>query len=404
MLTRIELSFFKCFEFLGLPLSPLTLLTGLNASGKSSVLQALVLLHQTMREHEWSSRLSLNGSAVRLGATPDVVDEEFGREMFKMQLENGTDVYHWTFLGERRDMSMQVMRVSVNGRIVDAARGLRYLLPLAESPRVEYIELGCRLVPMRIGLPLAERKSVESFARRLRNLTYVTAERLAPQDSYALEDPYVVGHVGSRGEHAVSVLHWGRDEPVLDGLALPEVPPVRLRQVEARMRTLFPGFALDLQQSPSANAVTLGLRTSDTAEFHRPVHTGFGLTQTLPIIVAALSAPKDAILLIENPEVHLHPAGQAMLGQFMAEVADAGVQVLVETHSDHVLNGVRRAVKSRRVTSEQVAIHYFRPRTDTGPQVQSPTLDDSGNIDDWPDGFFDQYDKDSNYFAGWDDM
>ena len=94
------------------------------------------------------------------------------------------------------------------------------------------------------------------------------------------------------------------------------------------------------------------------------------------------------MILIENPEVHLHPAGQALMGQFMADVARAGIQVLVETHSDHVLNGVRRAVKDKRLTAEEVAIHFFRTRSDDLPQVLSPTLDDSGNIDDWPEGFF----------------
>ena len=79
MLTRIDLRHLKCFEALKLPLRPLTLLSGANASGKSSVMQALVLLHQTMREHEWSSRLMLNGSAVRLGAVADVVDQVHGR-------------------------------------------------------------------------------------------------------------------------------------------------------------------------------------------------------------------------------------------------------------------------------------------------------------------------------------
>lgn len=404
MLTRVELSYFKCFEHLGLPLAPLTLLTGLNASGKSSVFQALALLHQTMREHEWSHRLSLNGSSVCLGTVQDVVDEEFGRNRFELGLDDGNDAFHWTFAGQRRDMSMAVERVKVNGEVIDHGTESRYLFPWTEGVSLEYVEIGARLLPQRIGLPLAYKMSVESLARRLRNLTYVTAERLAPQDTYALEDPHVVTDVGLRGEHAVSVLHWGRDEPVLDNLILPGVPPVRLRQVEARMRTLFPGCSIDLQQVPRANAVTLGLRNSDTAEFHRPVHTGFGLTQTLPIIVAALSASKDGILLIENPEVHLHPAGQALIGKFLAEVADAGVQVLLETHSDHVLNGVRRAVKAECLVSDKVAIHYFRPRSDPGSQVLSPVMDDMGNIDDWPEGFFDQFDKDANYFAGWEDF
>ena len=379
MLTRLDLRFFKCFEQLRLPLAPLTLLAGLNASGKSSVLQALVLLHQTMREHEWTTRLALNGTGVRLGVMPDVVDEVFGRRSFEIALMDDEGTFGWTFEGDRRDMSMAVQRVSVNGRMAEAPRSLRYLLPSdAES-----------------ATPAA------TLAQRLRDLTYITAERVGPQEAYALEDPHVVNVVGPRGEHAVSVLHWGRDEPVSTDLALPGAPASRFRQVEQRMRKFFPGCTLELQQAPRANAVTLGLRTSDDTGFHLPAHTGFGLTQCLPIVIAALSASKGDILLVENPEIHLHPAGQVLMGQFMADIARAGMQVLVETHSDHVLNGIRRAVKTGHLAADRVLIHFFRPRSEDQPQVVSPAMDDSGNIDSWPEGFFDQFDKDASYFAGW---
>jgi predicted ATPase len=157
-----------------------------------------------------------------------------------------------------------------------------------------------------------------------------------------------------------------------------------------------------VQQVPQANAVTLGLRTSDDTDFLRPIHVGFGLTQVFPIVVAALSAARGDILLIENPEVHLHPAGQALMGQFLAEVVRAGVQVVLETHSDHILNGIRRSVKAGRLPAEKVMIHFFRPRRPDAAQVVSPVLDASGNIDFWPEGFFDQFDKDMNHFAGWD--
>ena len=171
------------------------------------------------------------------------------------------------------------------------------------------------------------------------------------------------------------------------------------------MAQLFPGCVLAIDRVPRVNAVTLGLRTSPDTDFLRPVHTGFGLTQALPIVVAALSADRGDLLLIENPEVHLHPAGQAQMGQFLAAAAAAGVQVLVETHSDHLLNGVRRSVKDGTLASEAAALHFFRPRQTEGaagePQVLSPTIDPEGNIDTWPDGFFDQFDKDMNYFAGW---
>lgn len=377
MLTRIDLRNFKCFELLRLPLASLTLLTGLNASGKSSILQALVLLHQTMREHEWSTRLALNGDGVQLGTVPDVVDEVSGRTSFGIALEFDGNVCDWTFEGERQDMSMEVQHVSINGEPIDRPQELRHLLPQSKAD------------------------FTEPLTRRLRGLTYITAERIAPQDVYRLEDPHAVSVVGPRGEHAVSVLHWGRDQQVPGELALQGLPRLRFHQVQERMRTFFPEFRMDVQQVPHANAVTLGLRTSDATDFHSPIHTGFGLTQTLPIIVATLSASKGDIILIENPEVHLHPAGQAQIGHFMAEAAHAGIQVFLETHSDHVLNGVRRAVKSRQIDAEQVAIHYFRPRSDEAAQVLSPTIDDSGNIDDWPEGFFDQFDKDANYFAGW---
>ncbi|HYN21202.1 MAG TPA: DUF3696 domain-containing protein, partial [Thermoanaerobaculia bacterium] len=250
-------------------------------------------------------------------------------------------------------------------------------------------------------LPPEAEGAATSLANRLRGLTYITAERVGPREVYSVEDRQAAPVVGPLGEHAVSVLHWGRDEHVLDELALPGVPVTRLHQVQERMRTLFPECALILQQVQQVNAVTLGLRTAKDTDFHRPIHVGFGLTQILPIVIAALSASKEDILLIENPEVHLHPAGQALVGQFLADVARAGVQVIVETHSDHVLNGIRRSVKAGRLTPEQIAIHFFRSRSAEAAQVLSPQLDGSGNIDTWPEGFFDQFDKDMTHLAGW---
>jgi predicted ATPase len=378
VIERLELQNFKCFHRLGLPLAPLTLLSGSNASGKSSVLQALVLLHQTMREHEWSTRLMLNGDSLRLGTVADVVDKVHGRRTFEVGIVDAGVVYRWDFGGERSEMSMAVTRVCYSDKVCVQPGELRYLLP-----------------------PEGEAE-VTSLAKRLQGLTYITAERVGPRDVYSLEDRQVASVVGPEGEHTVSVLHWGRDERVLDELTLPSAPPTRLRQVEERMRTLFPGCGLDVQQVSQANAVTLGLRTSDDTDYHRPIHVGFGLTQILPIIVAALSARPGDLLLIENPEVHLHPAGQALMGRFLGEVASAGIQVMVETHSDHVLNGVRRSVKTGQLPAEQVLIHFFRGRSGDAAQVLSPIMDTAGNVDVWPEGFFDQYDKDMNYFAGWD--
>lgn len=377
MLTRLDLRHFKCFEALRLPLRPLTLLSGSNASGKSSVLQALVLLHQTMREHEWSQRLMLNGEIIRMGTVADIMDQLSPRDVYEIGLVSDEGEYQWTFGGEPDEMSMSIEGIIADGAQIEVPEYLRYMLPP---------------------------DTTSTLIAKMQNLTYLTAERIGPKNIYAIDDPQVAPVVGPSGEHAVSVLYSKRDKPVIDSLLLPdESSKALLKQVEARMRTFFSGCRLDLQRVSKTNFVTLGLRTSDETNFLRPVHTGFGLTQILPIAIAALAADPDDFLLIENPEVHLHPAGQAMMGRFLADVARAGVQVIIETHSDHVLNGVRRAVKSKEIEADQVAIHFFQPRESNQAQVVSPMLDSAGRIDYWPDGFFDQFDKDANYFAGWGD-
>lgn len=379
MFEQLGLRNFKCFERLDLPLAPLTLLSGTNASGKSSILQALVLLHQTIREHEWSTRLMLNGRAVQLGTVLDVVDRVHGRRQLEIGLTEGNSTLRWTFEGDREEMSMATERVQLDRVDFGSPSALRHLLPPDQY------------------------ETASIFAERLRDLTYITAERVGPREIYVLEDHQAARVVGPRGEHTLSVLYRARADPIRDSLSIAGVPPTGLRQVEARMGLFFPGCRLDVQLIPQANALTLGIRTSDETGFHRPVHVGFGLTQVLPIVVAAVSAREKDILLIENPEVHLHPAGQALMGKFLAEVAASGTQVIVETHSDHVLNGIRRAVKARILPAEQALLHFFRPRGGRLDQVVSPKLDSAGNVDVWPEGFFDQFDKDMTHFAGWGD-
>lgn len=376
MITEISLGQFKCFETLNLPVKPLTLLSGTNASGKSSVLQSLVLLHQTMHDHEWATRLMLNGKELKLGTVSDLVNKISGRRSLEIGITGEADSYHWSLVGERSDMSMAISNVSVNGEQISNPHKLHFLAP-------------------------EEMASPSTLLESIRNLTYITAERVGPREIYNLEDEQEVNTVGKSGEHAVGLLYNGRDNGVLFDLVIEGIPPTRLRQVEAYMQTFFPGCGLTVQKVPQANAITLGLRTSEETDYHRPVHVGFGFTQVFPIIVAALSAKAGDVILIENPEVHLHPAGQALMGQFLANVSKAGVQVILETHSDHILNGIRRSVKSKGIEADAVAIHFFRPRSVEVAQVHSPQIDENGNLDTWPEGFFDQFDKDMDFFAGW---
>ena len=394
MLTRIDLKHFKCFEEWSLPLAPLTLLSGSNASGKSTVLQALTLLSQTIREHEWSQRLMLNGSTINLGTVADVVDQVSGRDSFEITLYDSRtndrenfDWFKWEFQGERDDMAFWVKQVS------GETEGLSWDRDVGDFV-------------LQNMFPTDVNGHEMDLTKRLYDLSYLTAERLGPREYYQFADPQMTPVVGPRGEHAVSLLSSRGKQEVSPRLARDDTPPNLARQVEAWMVDFFPGCVLETHWIAGTNNITLGIRTSGDTDFHRPTNTGFGLTQVLPILVAALSARREGFLLIENPEVHLHPAAQAKMGVFLARVASAGVQVMIETHSDHILNGIRRAVKDEVLPCDNVSLLYFRSRSEASEQglqqVDSPTMDSNGSIDHWPSGFFDQFEKDLSHFLGWD--
>jgi predicted ATPase len=379
VLNGMTLRYFKCFDELHLPIRKLTLLSGTNASGKSSVLQSLCLLHQTMSEREWSRHLLLNGKTVQLGTVVDVVDQVNGRRDFEIGLDDATMHCSWLFSGDKDDMLVEVKRFSLDGEDFELPSILHHLFPAD-------LDIGS-----------------DSLAERIRCLSYISAERAGPRQFYPLQDERVASVVGPSGEHAASLLHLRGEEQVLEGIQLPDVVGTLWHQAGARMAQFFPGSGFQVTPVPQANAVTLGLRTSIDTDFHRPVHVGFGLTQVLPIIVAALAAKEGELLLIENPEVHLHPRGQVEMGVFLAQVSAAGVQVILETHSDHILNGIRKAVRAGQVNHEDVALHFFQPRAQNASQVHSPNLAHDGSIDYWPDGFFDQFERDMRHLAGWDD-
>ncbi|WP_428268735.1 DUF3696 domain-containing protein [Haliangium sp.] len=397
MLTHLSLNSFKCFDTLELSLAPLTLLSGSNASGKSTVLQALLLLHQTICESEWSSTLTLNGNILGLGTDADVIDKINGRRRLRIGVGSHSGMLKWTFQSaERRAMNVPVQSI--------------YWIPKEDLPILEFVADEASSTPMRRLVPLSwldESPDLGMVTESISRLQYISAERLGPREIYPLPDSNN-RQVGARGQNAPALLHWYGQKRISNALEHPKASTPTLRQqVEAWMREFFPGCGVDVQLVPNANHISLGLRTDSATDYHRPQHVGFGLSHILPIITAALVSEPGDVLLVENPEVHLHPAGQTLIGQFLGTVAASEVQVIVETHSDHVLNGIRRAVRARTLDAEHAALYYFYPRTYAAEegieQVVSPQIDLNGNIDHWPVGFFDQFDKDMNYFAGWED-
>ena len=168
-------------------------------------------------------------------------------------------------------------------------------------------------------------------------------------------------------------------------------------QVEAWLGEISPGTRISLIPDYDMNIVELRYSSvfgTSNSNSHRATNVGFGVAYALPILVAVLSSAPGALLLIEHPEAHLHPQGQAQMGELLARAASCGIQIIVETHSDHVLNGIRVAVHDGKLDPDDVQLHYFQRRKQNGQvEVISPHIDHDGRIDQWPDGFFDQWEK-----------
>lgn len=370
MLRDVHISGFKCFESLDLPLRPLTLLSGTNSGGKSSVIQALVLLAQTLSEREWGRSLLLDGPELALGSVADVLNQRSARRQLALGASVAGEQIVWTFKTEdRRALSVDVEALHVNGVEIPLGDALRWLLP-------------------------AERAETSDVVRALRGASWISAERTGPRELSPLRDADSHTRVGARGELAAGLLYWREDDTVAPEICIEATPPTLYHQVRAQMRAFFPGCDLRVSPVDGASAVSLRLRADSRSDFHRPQNVGFGLTQLFPILVALVAARRGDVLLIENPEVHLHPRAQQHIGMVIARIVASGVQVIVETHSDHVLNGIRLAVKRDIIPHQKVMVHFFAPSKGGGvSSPASPTIDADGRLSSWPDGFFDQFDS-----------
>jgi len=372
MLRNLHIESFKCFEEVDIELRQLTLLSGENSGGKSSAIQALVLLAQSVQTREWGRNLLLDSPELSLGTVADVLNQQSARKRLSLGLSTDDQTISWSFLAEdRRSLSVNLDSVSIDDQSYD----------ISSSTLVNH------LLPTDHGDP---RKS--PVVRDLLRLSWITAERTGPRELLPLKDQGDHTRVGHRGEWAAGLLHWHGETAIQASLCIEDFPPTLFHQTRAHMQEIFPGCDLRVTQVDGVNGVALRFRLDNKSDFRRPQNVGFGLSQLFPVIVALLFAQPGDCVLIENPEVHLHPRAQQSIGELAARIAATGVQVVLETHSDHVLNGVRLAVKRGSIDHQKVAIHFFGQVGGTAGSLLSPMIDADGRLDEWPDGFFDQLD------------
>ena len=361
----LELEGYKCFNWLRVRLAPLTLFTGFNGAGKSTALQPLLLLAQAARLKIWGAtgldgNIPLNGEVVRLGSAGDVVrGGDSGATRFTVGAGGN------------------ILNVDISARAGDRVLRAKTATEAAGSP---------------------------DLIRQLERLIHLSAVRGGPFDAFPIPDRADGGSidVGVDGRYASHWYHEMADTEVSPDRCASAAEGVTFRkQVDAWLGRLAPGANANVQAIPVASTLALQFRLSETGEWRRPANVGYGLTYAFPILVALLAARQGDIVVIDSPEAHLHPQAQSRMGKMLATFAAAGVQLLVETHSDHVLNGARLAVRDGIVCSDDLSLLFFSGTSPDDHGVTCPRIDAKGRIDEWPDGFFDQGDKDVSRLADW---
>lgn len=355
MILDIKIKGLKRFHDERIALGPLTVLTGLNGSGKSSLIQAIFMAREASTNA--SKSLRLNGP-------------------FGLQLGTAIDVLNWNSEGP--------IAITFNDAGTGAAEW-KFGIPDEDSLYLDILEQPKTTPP--------------AFRSQPRIFTFLSAERLGPRGasmtSAVPDDALEVGREGEFSAHVLSVLgnkvieHVERAHPLYDD----PTPRLLKYEVEQWLSEISQPIEVTGERLQSSTVAELRYRFPG-GTWVRATNMGFGITYVLPIILGGLIAEPGGLVIIENPEAHLHPAGQSRIGVFLAWLAGKGLQVIVETHSDHVLNGMRRAVAEYRyLDASDAAIHYFEGGTGGSEErIFVPlSFTDKGSLSSWPGGFFDQY-------------
>ena len=355
MIETLRLRNFKCFDDAAFDMGKITLLAGLNGTGKSSVIQALLALRNfglTQHGTSWY------GPLIDIGTFGDLLYA--GAEETKIELitmfEDGSEL-RGTFTPDRA--------------IIDKTE-------------------------------VDESVSLFRKASLLRkSVFYLSADRLGPRKTlpFGLQDTEAGTPLGKRGQHVLAFLDQrahDRDR-VSSALRHSEAATANLHdQTNAWLTAISPGVELSFRSVPEADMAVAGYSFEQQGDVRtkpfRATNIGFGVSYVLPVVVALLGARGDDLVIIENPEAHLHPAGQTNIAELASKAAADGRQVILETHSDHVLDGVRLAVAENLIRPEDVAMYFFS-RDDAGVHVTAPAVRPDGSLDSWPEGFFDQQER-----------
>lgn len=404
MLNRIEARNFKSFKHLDYKCAKLNLLTGLNGAGKSSFVQLMLLLRATAnRVCERSPRIHLPKTGVA---------KTFGDIKYCYDASNAPIVFSVDYsVADSHD------RYKVIREIVPCHNELG---SVQKSKEVSFEPLQFETV---------EQNKLYGYMDVWRRMTYVEAFHVKPKDvhdgnhfsceqwfsdgkTFDPEGRYVIEFLCNYGDRLT--LREGNPMAHLDSEFRPsrscdcqERESTLLNQINAWLNELSPGASLcvnRIELGDEDNYIfNVGFGNEDDFRKFKPQNVGLGISYVLPVLSILLASAPNDILVIENPEAHIHPKGQSKIGELIARAVSYGVQVFVETHSDHVINGIRVAVRDGMLKPEDVNIAFFERKEylkddakdsddiEIYSEIRNIKIDDNGSLSEYPEDFMDEW-------------
>ena len=348
MIKQVTINDFKCFKNETFMFSPLTLLTGTNSSGKSSLIQAILL------SGNHASGSDLLEYIRSMGNFDDLKNKYVNPETYTVSIDFTE--------GE----SNSVLR----SKFSFGLQSEQYNTQLTYPSRLTYL-----------------------------NSNRLTISEMNSSNSILSDDRYF----GIDGKFIAHYYELHKDEPIEEYLIKnPDFPGTLEAQVEYWLLEIV-DQSLRFQTEELSSTTIKAFYELDGLEL-KPNNIGAGVSYLVTILVACLSGKRNNIVIVENPEIHLHPKAQSKLIDFLTFIANNGVQIILESHSDHIFNGVRKNIylynhsdKDNKsfIPEDKVSIHYF----DKNKRLPI-ALDDAGQVKNHQEGLFDQFDDDLNALLG----
>lgn len=376
MIESVEIRNFKSIKQKLFQLRNLNVLMGMNGMGKSSFIQCLLAMRQSYEIAK--GVLRLRGEYVNIGTTKDAL-YQYAQDSpleFVFKFSNFEKI--------RLEFDYQIEADNFFSKAIEEDRKKHNLLS-----KLQHEE--------------------QLFNKKFQ---YLHASRIDPSSITTKNYSSVVKsrNIGNSGEHVGHFIEvFGNDPVSISELVHPKstvkdeitekdiIVDTLINQINLWMGEISPNVQVRTTEVSSEYILleyVFKQRNLGNTNRFKPENVGFGISYSLPVVVSLLKAKPGDLLIIENPESHVHPRGQAEIGKMIAIAAMNGVQIVLETHSDHVINGIRVAVKDKKITKDKAVIFYFEKQFESSEQYSKITnieIDQNGELSEYPKNMLDEW-------------